>query len=126
VAFGITTGEYSFSYHHPRVDGINADLARPKFLCQGSRNRVHRGFGCVVNYTSRRGQRTGKRTDVDNATAVGIEMLECFLGDENYSENVSVKHSMKLFLGDFFQRHEFINAGVVNENVDLAESFLRG
>jgi hypothetical protein len=30
-----------------------------------------------------------------------------------------------LWLGDFFDRRELVNARVVDENVDLAEGFLR-
>src|SRR5213080_2860085 len=44
---------------------------------------------------------------------------------EEHSENVCIKHSMKLLLGDFFQRDELIHAGVIDQNVGFAERFLR-
>jgi len=31
---------------------------------------------------------------------------------------------VKFFLGNLFQRREFINAGVIDQDVDLAERFL--
>ena len=52
-------------------------------------------------------------------------MFERFLRDEKHAKNVHIKHSMELLLGDFFQRHEFVNSGVVDQEVDLAEGFLR-
>ena len=54
-----------------------------------------------------------------------IEMLECLLSGEKHSENVCIKHFVELLLGDFFEWHEFVNAGVVDHDVDLAECFLR-
>ncbi len=50
-------------------------------------------------------------------------MLECFLSGEKHAQNVHIEHSMKLLLGHFFERHEFINAGIVDQDVDLAERF---
>ena len=51
-------------------------------------------------------------------------MLERFLSNEQDAEDVSVKHSVKLLFGGFFQRHEFVNTGVVNHDVDFAKSCL--
>ena len=48
-------------------------------------------------------------------------MLERFLCDQKRPENVCVEHSVKLLLGDFFQGHEFINAGVIDQEVDFAK-----
>src|SRR5215470_15296962 len=53
-------------------------------------------------------------------------MLERLLSDEKHSKNIGIKHSADLWLGDFFDRHELVNPGVVDENIDLAEGFLRG
>ena len=52
-------------------------------------------------------------------------MLERLLSDEKHSKNVRIKHSAELGLGDFFDRHELVNARVVDEDVDLSEGFLR-
>ena len=52
-------------------------------------------------------------------------MFQRLLSDQKHSKNVGIKHSVKLFLGDFFEGHEFVNPGVINQDVDLAEGFLR-
>src|SRR5262249_34040567 len=67
---------------------------------------------------------TGKRADVDDTPTIVREMLERLLGCEKYTENVCIKHPVELLLGDFFQRYELIDAGVIDHDVELAESFL--
>jgi hypothetical protein len=52
-------------------------------------------------------------------------MLERLLSDEKHSKNICIKHSAELELGDFFDRHELVNAGIVDEDVDLSEGLLR-
>ena len=52
-------------------------------------------------------------------------MFQRRLGCEKQSENVRIKHSVELLLGDFFDRHEFVDPSVVDQDVDLAECFFR-
>ena len=52
-------------------------------------------------------------------------MLQRLLSGEEHSEDVCIKHSVELLLGGFFQRDEFVNAGVVDHDVYLPERFLR-
>ena len=52
-------------------------------------------------------------------------MLERCLSGEKHAKNVHIEHSVKLLLGHFFERHEFVNAGVVDQDIDFSESFLR-
>src|SRR6478736_7798083 len=120
-----SAGNYSLCNHHPGVDCVHADFAWAEFLRQCSRDRIDSAFRCVVNNRGRWSQRAGKRTDINDAAAFGVEMLECFLSGEKHSENIGIKHSVELLLGDFFQRDEFVNAGVVDHDVDLPERFLR-
>ena len=120
-----SAGNYSLRNHHPGVDCVHADFAWAEFLRQCSRDRIDRAFRCVVNDRSRWSQGTGERTDVDDTSAIGVEMLQPLLSGEEHSENVRIKHSVELLLGDFFQRHELVNAGVVDHDVDLPERFLR-
>ena len=96
-----------------------------EFLRQRSRDRVDCAFRGVVNNRSRWSQGAGKRTDINDAAAVGVEMLECLLSGEKHSENVCIKHFVELLLGDFFERDELVNAGVIDHDVDLPERFLR-
>src|SRR6478736_9901570 len=120
-----SAGNYSLCNHHPGVDCVHADFAWAEFLRQCSRDRIDSAFRCVVNNRGRWSQRAGKRTDINDAAAVGVEMLECFLSGEKHSENVCIKHFVELLLGDFLQRDELVNAGVIDHDVDLAESLLR-
>src|SRR6476660_1457666 len=120
-----SAGNYSLCNHHPGVDCVHADFAWAEFLRQCSRDRIDSAFRCVVNNRGRWSQRAGKRTDINDAAAFGGEMLECFLSGEKHSENVGIKHFVELLLGDVFERHEFVNASVVNQNVELTKSLLR-
>ena len=90
----------SFCNHHPGVDCVHADFARAEFFRQCSRDSVDCALRGVVNHRSRWSQGTGERTDVDDAAAVGVEMLERFLSGEEHSENVCIKHFVELLLGD--------------------------
>src|SRR4029077_2711279 len=120
-----SAGNYALCNHHPGINGIDANFARPELLRQRSCDCVDCPFRGVVNNRSRWSQGTGERTDINDATAFGGEMLECLLGGEKHSENVCIKHFVELLLGDVFEWHEFVNAGVINHDIDLAECFLR-
>jgi hypothetical protein len=100
-------------------------FALAKLLRERASDRVHCGFGCVVNYRGPRSERAGERTDVNDAATVRIEVLQRFLCREKHPENIGIKHSVELLLGDFFERHEFVNAGVVHQDIDLAGRFFR-
>ena len=52
-------------------------------------------------------------------------MLDRFLRGENQAENIQIKLLVEMFVGDVFQRAEFVDARVVHENVELAERLLR-
>src|SRR6266481_5915550 len=125
IAFSVTAGYGSFCYYLAGVDGIDADFSRSEFLRQSARDRIHCALRRVVNHRSGRSQRTGKRTDVNDASAIRIEVLECFLSGKKHSENVHIKKSVNLLLGDVLQRHKLVNTGVVDQNVDLAQGLLR-
>src|SRR6478609_9429390 len=116
-----SAGNYALCNHHPGVDCVHADFAWAEFLRQCSCDRIDRAFRCVVNDRSRWSQGTGERTDINDAAAFGGEMLECLLGGEKHSENVCIKHFVELLLGDVFEWHELVNAGIINHDVDLPE-----
>src|SRR4029077_3819729 len=118
-------GNYALCNHQPGINGIDANFARPELLRQRSCDCVDCTFCGVVNNRSRWSQGTGERTDINDAAAFGGEMLECLLGGEKHSENVCIKHFVELLLGDVFEWHEFVNAGVINQDVELTKSFSR-
>src|SRR4029079_3720122 len=121
VAFYETAGYRSFSYYHSRIDGIDADFSWTEFLCQCARDRIDCAFRRFIDYRSGGSQRAGQRTNIDNASAVGVEMLERFLSYEKHPEHIGIKHFVELLLGHSFQWHPFVNAGIVDQNVDLAQ-----
>src|SRR5215469_9060255 len=125
VAFVESRGNNSFGYYHSWIDGVDADLPRPKLLRERSSYSVHCGLGRVVNDRSRWSQRAGKGAHVNDASAAGFEMLERLLRDEKHPQNVCVKHSVKPLLGYFFEWSKFVNTGVINQDIDFTERFLR-
>ncbi len=54
---------------------------------------------------------------VDNAAAFGAEKFQGFLRRQEGAENVQVELAVKAALGHFFERQEFIDASVVDQNV---------
>ena len=52
-------------------------------------------------------------------------MLYCLLRGQNQTEDIGIELPMKLILRHRFERFELIYAGVINQNVELAECFLR-
>src|SRR5439155_18137745 len=119
-------GDNPIRYHHAGIDGIDANLARPKLLCQRPRDGVHRALGSVVNHRSWRSQRAGKRANVNDAAAVRVEMFQRFLSREKHSKNICIEMSVEMLLAYFLQRQEFVDTGVIDEDIDLAESLFRG
>ena len=71
IAFMKSAGNYSFRNHHAGINGIHADFSWPEFFRQRPRNRVDGALGGVVNYRCRWSQRAGKRTDINDAAAIG-------------------------------------------------------
>ena len=51
-------------------------------------------------------------------------MLQRFLRGKDRSENVCIEHPVELLLRDFLQKHELVNAGVIDQDIDLSECFL--
>ena len=41
------------------------------------------------------------------------------------AQDVQIEHLVEVLNGDVFQGREFINAGVIDQNVDFVENFLR-
>src|SRR2546430_1537267 len=67
----------------------------------------------------------GNRTDCDRAAPVGLELLYRFLGCENQAENVQVELPVEMLLRHFLKREKFVNARIVDQDVERAERFLR-
>lgn len=68
-------GVCTLRFHHARIDGIDADVARTqlfgKRLCDG----INRCFGRAIDRGVRGCQRANNGTNVDNATALFAKVL---------------------------------------------------
>jgi hypothetical protein len=53
------------------------------------------------------------------------KLFDRFLRRENQAENIQIELPVEMLLGDLFEREEFINARVVDKNVELAKGLLR-
>src|SRR6266481_4534500 len=87
-----------------------------------ARQRVDRTLGGRVDCRCRLRLLAGHRRDVDDAAAVRAEMLGRFLGGKDSAEHVGVELQVEFVLGDVFERLEVIDAGIIHQNVDAAES----
>jgi hypothetical protein len=65
------------------------------------------------------------RADVDDAGALA-ELLHRRLGGEQEPQDVDVEHLVELVLGDVRDRREFIDAGIVDQDVEAAVGRDRG
>src|ERR1043166_8414264 len=107
------------------IDGINADVFWSELLRQHARDGIHRTLGSRVDGSGGRRGRTRDRTDIDNTAALIAEVFQGLLRREKQAEDIGIVLTMELFFRHRLQWLEAINAGVVNQDVQLAERFLR-
>src|SRR4029077_1921058 len=77
-----------------------------------------------VHHAVRRRDAADHRADIDDAAAFGGNQLGGFTGAENQAQNVGVEMLPEIFFADIFERLEFIHAGVVDEDIELAVGLL--
>ena len=118
-------GLCTFGFDHAGIDGVDADLARAKFFGQHAGDAVDRPLGARINRRVRRRQGGDSRTDIDDAAARVTEQLDGLTSRQKQAEDVGVKLFVEQFLGHTFQRRELIDAGIVDQNVELAIGFAR-
>lgn len=70
----------------------------------------------------RPGVQSPKRADVDDAAAGSFEVWMASLSSEERATRIGFKHRVPLFDGDVLERGGFIAAGVVDEDVEPAET----
>src|SRR5262249_13315242 len=120
IALVETLRLHAFGFDQPRVDGVDANLARAKLLCEYAGDRVHGSLGSGVHRGIRRIDGADAGADVDDAAALGADQLHGFPGGEQQAEHVEVELAVKQVFGDVFKRSELIDARVVHQNVELA------
>src|SRR5581483_2581595 len=113
------------SIDHAGRDGVDADLARPELGCQCPGDRIERALGAGIDRQGRDRLGAGDRAHVDDAAAIAVEMRDRLAGREQGPEHVDVELTAIFRLGDFLDRLEAVDAGIVDQHIDRAEGLLR-
>src|SRR6185369_4176494 len=111
---------HTFGYHHARIDPIDADVTRTELVGKRLGYRIDSAFGGAVDRGRRRRLGARQRADVDDAAALAAEILRRLLGRQDEPEDVDVEVFVKVLFGNFLERRELVNAGVVYQDVDPA------
>ena len=104
----------------PGLMALTRILRRPEFAREDPRDGVDRALGPGVDGRVRRRQAGDRGTDIDDAAAFG-EMLRRGLRRQQRPQHVDVEDLVELRLGDRLERREFVDAGIVDENVEAAD-----
>jgi hypothetical protein len=99
-------------------------LRGPQLLGERLGHGVDGRLGRAVDDAVGRRDGARDRADVDD-TAARREMLDRLLRRENEPEHIQVEVLVKVLLGDVLERHELVDPGIVDEDVDAAERLLR-
>src|SRR5438874_3110038 len=118
-------GTEAFRFNPAWINRVDSDFSWPKLLRQYPGDCIYRSFGSGIDYRVGRGRRTRHRADIDHAPAIAVKMLHRFLAGEYQTENIGIELALKLNLRHFFKRFEVVDAGVVDQDIDLAERLLR-
>jgi hypothetical protein len=103
-----------------RRNRVDPDFSWTQFRGEPACYCIHRAFGPGID-RGRRLSRACNRAYVDDAAAIRPEVLDRFFGGEDRPEHIDVELTMELVLGDVFQRHEFVDAGIVHQHVERAK-----
>src|SRR5208282_3553232 len=96
---------------------VDADLLGSEFASENSGNGVNRAFGGGVHGAGRRSDAANDGADINDAGAFA-EMLDGGLGGEEEAEDVDVELAVERIFGDGFEGREFVDAGIVDENIE--------
>jgi hypothetical protein len=112
----------TFGFDGPGVDGVDADFAGPEFFGERAGDGVDRAFGAGVNRGVRRRDTADDGADVDDTGAFG-EVFSGRLSRQEKTQDVDVKELMELGLSDGFDGCEFVDSGIVDQDVEAAVVF---
>ena len=95
-------GVYAFGFDHAGIDGVDADLLRAQVPWPATRVIGVDGAlgGAVDRRRSASAERADHGTDVDDAAAVGVEVLDGFLRGQQQAEHVEVELLVEVLGGD--------------------------
>src|SRR5579864_649914 len=110
------------SINWPGADSVDTDTARYQFCCDRTRERAQRGLGGGVHGSVHHAFFVDHGSVQNNRGAI-VKKWKRFLNREVCAFGVNVEQFVKQALGSGSQRHEFINPGVDEEYVNLAQFF---
>ena len=103
----------------------DADLLRAEFHGKHAGDDVDGGFGSGIDGARGSGSEGDSRADIDDDAAFGAEVGNGGLGGEQECLDVEVEVFVDVLSGDGFERKKFVDAGVVDEDVEAAKGFGR-
>src|SRR6266581_7562037 len=125
IAFRNAGRVRSFRFHHAGPNGVDANFARAEFRGERTRDRIHRPFRATVNRPIGKSFNAGYRTDVDDVSTSRIEQPYRGLRSEDQAEHIQIEMLVEVLLRHVFERGEFIDARVVDQNVEPDKGSLR-
>src|SRR3984957_9844173 len=108
----------AFGFHDSGVDRIDTNFLGAEFLGEHAGDRVDCALGGGVYGGIGRRNAADAGPDVDDAGAFA-EVLGGGLSGEQEAEDVEVENLVELRLGDGFERAEFVDAGIIDQDIDL-------
>ena len=94
-------------------------------MCEHRGDRIERAFGAGVDGGSGCRAEGRDRADIDDRAALSRKVLKRLFDRQQRAKNVDVEMPAVVRFGDVLDRREFIDAGIVDEDVEPAESLLR-
>jgi hypothetical protein len=79
----------------------------------------------AVNRPGCRSRGACRRADVDDDAAVRAETIYRLLRTEDETENIEIEQSVEMLFRHGFERQEFVNTGVVDQDVETTKCLLR-
>ena len=112
-------GVGAFGFDDAGVEGVDANALGAELKREHAGDDVDRTLGGGVDGAAGRRDAADQRADVDDAAALG-EVLDRGLRDQQEPENVDVELLVEVLGGDGFEGAELVDAGVVDQDVELA------
>src|SRR4030095_15554985 len=114
----------TFSFCYARINGIDADLPWPKLLSQHTRDRLYCSFRRRVDHGCRRRDGSYRRAYIDDTATVGPEIFQRLTRSQNQAEDIDTEVPLKLLFCRFVERCEFVNTGIVDQNIEPTKCLL--
>ena len=112
----------AFGFNDSRVDAVDADFFGPELASENAGDSVQRAFGGGVHGAARRSDAADAGAYINDA-GTRAEVLDGGLGGEEDAEHVDIEHTVEGIFGDRFEGREFVDAGIIHQNIEAAVVF---